>query len=252
MSAERAWVRVGTAGWAIPAHSRAAFPGHGSVLERYAGRFSAVEINSSFYRPHRTATYERWAVSTPPAFRFSVKLPKIVTHDMRLRNTETLVTTFLSEVGALGEKLGPILVQLPPSLIFEEPVASAFFKHLRDRTTGQIACEPRHGSWFNAHADGLLANHRVARAAVDPPVHPAARRPGGWRDLAYWRWHGAPRVYHSQYSDEDMGRLLTHLREGMASETWCILDNTALGAATTNALSIVDSANNSARRAFEP
>ncbi|WP_408901606.1 DUF72 domain-containing protein, partial [Pararoseomonas indoligenes] len=78
-------VQIGTAGWSIPKQHAGEFDADGSHLERYARRLPAVEINSSFYRPHRPATYERWAASTPESFRFSAKVPRTITHDCRLK-----------------------------------------------------------------------------------------------------------------------------------------------------------------------
>jgi uncharacterized protein YecE (DUF72 family) len=75
---------VGTAGWSLDRRYAAHFPGAGSHLQRYSGSFNAAEINSSFHRPHRRSTYERWAASVPEDFRFSVKLPKTITHERRL------------------------------------------------------------------------------------------------------------------------------------------------------------------------
>src|SRR5690349_23923685 len=118
-------VRVGTAGWSIPARFADAFPGTGSHLERYARRFDAAEINSSFYRPHRPETYARWAASVPDGFRFAVKVPREVTHRRRLAGAADVLDRFLGEAGALGEKLGPLLVQLPPSLAFDAATAEA-------------------------------------------------------------------------------------------------------------------------------
>src|SRR5882757_510271 len=81
-------VWIGCAGWSIPTHLADRFPATGTHLERYASRFNAVEINSSFYRPHQTKTYSRWADSTPADFRFSVKLPQEITHRRRLVDAE--------------------------------------------------------------------------------------------------------------------------------------------------------------------
>src|SRR5688572_19432683 len=112
--------RIGCAGWSIPREHAAEFPVEGTHLQRYAQRFPAVEINSSFYRPHRPETYARWAASTPDGFRFAVKVPREITHTRRLREVDEPLERFLAEAGALGEKLGPLLVQLPPSLQFED------------------------------------------------------------------------------------------------------------------------------------
>lgn len=75
---------IGTAGWSIPARHAQAVPAEGSQLQRYATALGGVEINSSFYRPHRPETYARWAASTPASFRFAVKCPRAITHEARL------------------------------------------------------------------------------------------------------------------------------------------------------------------------
>ena len=129
--------RIGTAGWSIPKQHAAAFPASGSHLERYAQRFNAVEINSSFYRPHRRATYERWAATVPEDFAFAVKAPRAITHDARLTDAEPALDRFLGEATGLGGKLGPLLFQLPPSFAFDPRTARAFLKMLRARHDGR-------------------------------------------------------------------------------------------------------------------
>src|SRR5258708_2979797 len=99
-------LRVGCAGWSIPKKQAHHFPGAGSHLERYAGRFNAVEINSSFYRPHRPTTYARWADSVPAGFRFAVKVPREITHERRLVDAAEGLDRFLAEACALGDRLG--------------------------------------------------------------------------------------------------------------------------------------------------
>ena len=230
-------VRIGTAGWSIPAAYAEHFPGEGTHLERYAARFSAVEINSSFYRPHRPATYARWAASVGPDFRFAVKLPKAITHERRLIDIGDPLDRFMTEIAALGPKLGPVLVQLPPSLVFSAPVAEAFFARMRNRLEGSIVCEPRHASWFSAEAEALLIRHRIARVAADPAPVPEAATPGGWAGLAYFRLHGAPRIYWSEYGPSGVAAHAAALTaRTAASAVWTIYDNTAAGAALGDAL----------------
>src|SRR3954447_9737429 len=192
-------ITIGTAGWSIPTKAAGDFLGEGSHLERYARRFDGVEINSSFYRPHRPATYERWAACVPTHFRFAIKVPQAITHERRLVDAQDPLGRFLEEVEALGAKLGPLLVQLPPKLSFEPAVAGAFLSSLRARFDGPAGLEPRHPSWFEAEPDALLREHRIARVAADPARAPGADEPGGWPDLAYFRLHGSPRVYWSAY-----------------------------------------------------
>jgi len=227
---------VGTAGWSIPRASTHRFPDAGTHLQRYAGVLGCAEINSSFHRPHAAATYAKWAASTPAGFRFSVKFPRTITHDNRLRRARAPLERFLGEVSGLGEKCGPLLVQLPPSLEFDRRVAGGFFDLLRARHTGSVACEPRHASWFTPAAEALLVAHRVARVAADPPPVREADAPGGWAGLVYFRLHGSPRKYWSRYGEErivDLARSLRSVPPGV--DAWCIFDNTASGSAIENA-----------------
>ena len=234
-------VLVGCAGWTLPPGVHAAFPPEGTHLQRYATRFPAVEINSSFHRPHRPSTYARWAESVPPGFRFCAKLPKTITHTARLAGAEEALAAFLAEAGALGDGLRCLLVQLPPSLAFDAGVADAFFAHLQSATPVPAVCEPRHATWFTAEADALLERWRVARVAADPARVTEAAEPGGWRGTAYYRLHGSPRTYYSAYTDAYLDTLADRIRgDALAGrEVWCIFDNTAAGAAAQNALDLL-------------
>jgi uncharacterized protein YecE (DUF72 family) len=200
-----------------------------------------VEINSSFHRPHRRATWERWAAATPDDFRFSVKAPKPVTHTAKLVNTGGALREFFDAVSALGDKLGPVLIQLPPKLHFEEGVAHEFFITLRELHQGAVVLEPRHASWFSASADCLLQSFQIARVAADPPKgSELAAQPGGWPGLYYWRLHGAPRTYYSEYEDQWMRPFAERLQlfgdTSGKKETWVMFDNTVLGHAIANAI----------------
>ena len=244
-------VVVGTAGWQIPRAVADAFCAEGSTLARYAGRFAGVEINSTFYRSHRTATFERWVAATPDDFRFAVKLPKAVTHERRLVDASDLVERFLAEIQPLAPKLGPVLVQLPPSFAFDADVATPFFASLRERIAGFIACEPRHPSWFEAEPDQLLAQLQVARVAADPARVPQAARPGGWPGLRYWRLHGSPRMYWSAYSPEQIAALAADIA-GADAPCWCIFDNTTSGAAAVDALALKGALTSACAEAGDP
>jgi uncharacterized protein YecE (DUF72 family) len=234
---------VGTAGWSIAARYKDTFPASGSQLEQYSQLLNAVEINSSFHRHHRKQTYERWSSSVPQHFRFSVKVPRALTHDGALTLEPEVLEQFLEEVSGLGNKLGALLVQLPPSLAFDARGANRFFRGLRRRIDARFACEPRHPSWGTQRADDLLANCAVTRVAADPPPWPGADEPGGWRGVAYFRWHGQPRKYYSNYDERRLARLRQQLgaaAEQGASELWSIFDNTVLGCALGNALAVRD------------
>lgn len=228
--------RIGTAGWTLPRQHTHAFPETGSHLIRYAQTFNCVEINSSFHRPHMRQTWERWAATTPADFRFAVKIPKTITHTAKLINTGAFLQTFLEQATGLGDKLGPLLIQLPPSLAFDEGTAHEFFNTLRELHTAPAVLEPRHATWFTPAVDRLLRSFEIARVAADPAkASPRAAKPGGYLGLRYFRLHGAPRTYYSEYSETFLADLAATLQKS-AAETWVIFDNTALGHATTNAL----------------
>ena len=119
--------------------------------------------------------------------------------------------------------------------------AAGFFAGLRERFDGGVACEPRHASWFTAAAEELLTARRIARVAADPAPVPAAATPGGWDGLRYHRLHGSPVMYYSAYDPPFLDRLAARLAADSAAgaPAWCIFDNTAEGAATTNALDLL-------------
>ncbi len=232
-------LRIGTAGWSIPRACAEDFPGSGSHLERFARVLPCSEINSTSYRSPRPSTYGRWVAAVPEGFRFSVKAPKSITHEAALACTPAVLRAFLEEARSLGPKLGPILFQLPPKLVFDPARAQTFFATLRDLYPGPAVLEPRHASWFEPEADTLLKQLHISRAAADPARTPSAAHPGGHPALVYYRLHGSPRTYYSSYSPEFLQRLaqdITRHREAGKSETWCIFDNTASGAAAGNAL----------------
>lgn len=233
-------IYVGRAGWGLARSDQVHFPTEGSHLFRYARRLPAVEINSSFYRPHQRATYGRWAASVPDRFRFSVKMPRSITHEHRLVDTDALLDRFFREVAGLGPRLGCILVQLPPSLVLDTRVAVSFLAALRDRFDGHVALEPRHPSWFSPEAERLLIGARIGRVAADPPRVGTVSCPAAWSGLVYYRLHGSPMVYHSAYNREYLTRLAGVLatRRIQGSSVWCVFDNTARGAATENALDL--------------
>jgi uncharacterized protein YecE (DUF72 family) len=237
-------IAVGVAGWSLRKEHAAFFDectSDGAThLCRYASRFPVVEVNSSFYRPHRRSTWRRWAESVPATFRFSVKAPKQITHDLRLAGAVPCLEEFLEQVCGLEAKLGVLLFQLPPTLALELRTAERFLVSLRSRFDGKVAIEPRHPSWFGAEAASMLAQLRIARVAADPAVVAEAARPGGWRGFAYHRLHGSPVVYTSSYDGGRLDALRAQLAETPHGDwTCCIFDNTRLGAATTDALALL-------------
>jgi uncharacterized protein YecE (DUF72 family) len=232
-------IYLGCAGWSLSSPVTVDFPKEGTHLQRYAQVFNAVEINSSFYRSHLPETYSRWRSSVPPDFRFSVKMPRTITHERKLANVDDLLKAFIGQIAYLEEKLGCMLVQLPPSLAFEQTVAAHFFDSFLSMVAVSIVCEPRHASWFSEAAFRLLSDFRIAYVIADPPVNKEWVLPPAGR-ITYYRLHGHPEMYHSRYSDDFLTSIAVDIKKaaGAPEGVWCIFDNTASGHAVPNALDL--------------
>ena len=217
------------------------FDSAGTHLERYARRFNCAEINSSFHRPHASTTYAKWSQCTPAGFRFSVKMPRAISHELKLQNAREPFVAFLAQTEGLAHKRGPLLLQLPPSLSYDDSVATAFLEMVRGIYDGPMVCEPRHAAWFSPLATSLLERYRISRVAADPPPDPEATTPAGWKGLTYFRLHGSPRMYWSRYDGNAIASLAAIIGGiSTAEQVWCVFDNTAGGAAIENAWELRD------------
>ncbi|MGY6768929.1 DUF72 domain-containing protein [Komagataeibacter sp. NFXK3] len=236
--------RVGIAGWSTFS-SMARFlrlPVTGTPLARYATYFPAVEVGNSFHRPIRRSIYAHWAANAPPAFRFSVKLPQTITHELRLVGCQALLDRFARETDGLGEKCGPVLVEFPPDFAYPGESAVRFFQDLRARFAGAIVVEPRHESWFQPAVDQMLAELQISRLAEDPAHLLAAVQPGGWSGFAYFRLLGSPDIYKSRYTQENIeahAKVVAALA-ARGTEVWTIYGNTTYGAAVQNGLELME------------
>ena len=234
--------QIGCAGWSLPRTARASFPEQGSHLQRYAAVFDAVEINSSFYRAHRPQTYARWATEVPPSFRFSVKLPKQISHVLRLKACARPLAEFVGEIEALGSRLGCVLIQLPPSFAFDAPVVKRFLALFRRNFAGKAVIEPRHLTWFDPAVETFLGDFGIGRVGTDPALCETASTPSRTGATRYLRLHGSPRMYYSSYDDRYLEAIAAKLVACAVggNDCWCIFDNTANGFATTNALRLLE------------
>jgi uncharacterized protein YecE (DUF72 family) len=181
-------VWIGTSGWQY-AHWRGRFYPKGvpqnEWLEFFAARFATVESNNAFYRLPEAHTFEAWARRTPDDFTMAVKVSRYLTHILRLRDPEEPVRRFLDRASRLGAKLGPVLLQLPPTLELEldrlQETLALFPSSVR------VAVEFRHRSWFIPQVEDALARHGAALCLADRrgPISPL------WRtaDWGYLRFH---------------------------------------------------------------
>lgn len=233
-------ITTACAGWTVAKEHGHLFPAKGSHLERYVTLFDAVEINATFYHLPKAETVAKWRDTVPADFRFAVKMAKDITHIGRLKEVGKL-PLFLERVQVLGEKLGPILVQLPPSLSFEPVVAEQFFTACRLGYEGYMVLEPRHLTWFSEAASSLLEQYKIALVAADPAINPTGTTPGGWAGLQYYRLHGSPKMYYSEYGEpylNDLATLVSAVDKRVP--VWVIFDNTASGAAVSDGLYLIN------------
>jgi uncharacterized protein YecE (DUF72 family) len=236
-------LHVGTSGWSYR-HWLGVFYPEGlkpaKFLEFYAEHFDCVELNASFYRLPNEATVQNWAKRTPENFKFCLKLSRLITHQRRLAGVEEPLATFFGRFRPLEEtrKLGPVLVQLPPSLRFDPELAKRFFALLNARYSNcRFALEARHTSWFIDEALELLKRHRIAHVIA----HSGGRFPSCeavTTDFVYMRFHGPGELYASNYPDEMLAEFAKEiagwLQEGL--DVWAFFNNDVGGYAVRNAL----------------
>lgn len=226
--------RIGLAGWseAVSRYRNRFGPTTGTGLARYATTLNFVEVNVSFYRQVRRSTYEGWTEQTPDDFAFSVKMARAVTHFAKLSENAPLAP-FWDSVAGLGDKLKAVLVQLPPSLTYDDARAAAFFARLRATYDGTIAVEARHASWFEEPPRARYREFDLTEVRTSIPAEPDGS------GTAYYRLHGEPRRYRSPYSLEQLQSLAADvtIRRG---KSLIIFDNTASSAGVDNALTLRD------------
>jgi uncharacterized protein YecE (DUF72 family) len=193
-------VLVGTSGWQYRDWRGRFYPerlAQAKWLEHYAGRFATVESNNAFYRLPDPHTFAAWAARTPPDFVMATKASRFLTHVKRLRDPAEPVARFLEHAGHLGGKLGPVLLQLPPSLQGDAALLDAVLECFPDRV--RVALEPRHQSWFSDRILELLRERGAAMCLTDR----ARRRSPLWRTAGwtYLRFHegaGTPQPCYGQ------------------------------------------------------
>ncbi|WP_018901419.1 DUF72 domain-containing protein [Rhizobium sp. 2MFCol3.1] len=224
---------IATAGWSIPKNIADRFATGGSSLTRYASVLNGVEINSTFYRRHKRSTFARWADAVPDSFQFAVKMPKDITHAHAMKCVAGAFSTFIEDIEPLGKKRGPLLCQMPPSLAFDAGIESAF-QAMRDCDDGPIVVEARHESWTSADALKLLNTYALDRVFADPS--PVWKADEFETPPKYLRLHGRPKIYYSSYTADE----IRSFSDMVASDGWCVFDNTAAGAAIDNALTVLE------------
>jgi uncharacterized protein YecE (DUF72 family) len=186
---------LGTSGWSYADWEGTLYPEglpSGSRLAEYVKRYATVEIDSSFYGTPRRSTVQKWREISPEGFLFAAKFPREVTHERNLVGSEPEAESFVRTMAGLGDKLGPLLLQLPPSFGVEGMgVLEDFLKHLPDGF--RYAVEVRHRSWLGSDLPEMLRERGAALALIDYPRMPRVQEVTA--DFSYIRWLGNRREF---------------------------------------------------------
>jgi uncharacterized protein YecE (DUF72 family) len=229
---------AGTSGWSYAAWKPAFYPRElsaGDYLAHYATQFPTVELNSSFYRLPPERNIHRWRSVVPSHFRFALKAWGAITHERRLRDCEAELTAQLLMMRQFGEKLGPVLFQLPPSLAAEDGLLESFLGRL-PQDYG-YAMEFRHPSWFCERTYATLARHGVALCHAHFRQWTPADNPPDLPFL-YIRLHGAQKRHDGPYDSAFIARLAARLREN-GHTAYVYFNNTMHGDATHDAAQLL-------------
>ena len=227
---------AGTSGWQYE-HWRGPFYPPDLAKARWFGyysqRFDTVEINSTFYSLPKESTAIKWREAAPPGFVYAVKASRFITHFRRLKDPGPGLAVFFERTRGLGDKLGPILFQLPPRFPRDAGLLAAFLQALP--THGRHVFEFRDSGWFQEDVYDLLSQHGAALCIYEldqarSPVLTTA-------DFAYVRLHGPKGRYGGDYGKDELfiwaGRMRGWADEGL--DAYCYFDNDQAGYAAKNA-----------------
>ncbi len=234
---ERYSIHIGTSGWNYQHWSGAFYPEDlppREWLKYYSERFHTVEVNNSFYQLPEKSTFENWSEQTPGSFSFAVKANRYITHMKKLKDPRESLSNFLGNVRMLGDKLGPILFQLPPNWNFNAERLDSFLDLLPDDL--RYTFEFRDHSWITENTYSLLEEKEAAfciyeLAGYQSPIEVTSR-------LIYLRLHGPGEKYQGKYDHNTLAgwaeQFVQWSDEGR--EIYCYFDNDQLGYAALNAM----------------
>ena len=229
-------IHIGCSGW-VYRHWKDVFYPAGLPqkrwFEHYAGEFDTVEINASFYRLPLPTTFEGWQVKAPPGFRYAVKVNRFITHNKKLLDCEEPVAEFIALARRMGEALGPLLYQLPPSLHRNDERLAAFLQRLPPDLKHVV--EFRHRSWYEEEVVALLDRYGVGFVAHDLAGLISPRAACG--RTAYVRFHGTGGRYWGRYSEAQMQDWAAWLVEqrSLGRSCWAYFNNDIHGHALEDA-----------------
>lgn len=232
-------VYLGTSGWSYPGWKGVFYPPglpSKNWLAFYAGRFPTVEINMTFYRLPTPAMLESWAEKTPPRFLFTFKAFRLITHLKKLRHVKGDVKDFYGLADRLGEKLGCILFQLPPSVSLDLDLLAEFLGTFSAGHRNVV--EFRHPSWYDERVFELMRRQRTALCIVPSGRVPST--PVETSDVAYIRFHGPGGDYASRYAETELAEWAGVIERRRAAECFVYFNNDFHGYAVANGLRLME------------
>jgi uncharacterized protein YecE (DUF72 family) len=230
-------IHVGTSGWQYDSWRDRFYPRDVPVrrwLEFYADRFATVEVNNAFYRLPERDTFADWRARTPDDFTITVKMSRFLTHVKRLRDPGEPVARFMDRAEALGGKLGPVLLQLPPTLVADADALDAVLAQFPARV--RVAVEPRHESWFGPSIQDILVRRGAALCWADRLGRPLTPL---WRtaDWGYLRLHEGRATPRPRYGRRALASWLDRAADAFADreDVYVYFNNDPNGAALADA-----------------
>ncbi len=237
-------IHVGTSGWSYDDWKGVFYPEGCSgtkMLPFYAQYFRTVELNASFYRLPKAATFEGWREKSPEGFIFAVKASKFITHTKRLFDVKEPWDAFIANASLLRDKLGPILFQLPPSLKADAAVLNDLFSILPKEFL--YVCEPRNESFFEAPVMDLFGRHGICLCVADSPRYPKSFVTTA--SFVYVRLHGSTSLYGSKYTNEELAFWANRIRDWRDGglDVYLYFNNDFKGFAVDNAKTLMQMLN---------
>lgn len=234
---------IGTSGWSYSHWKEIFYPvdlPYEKMLEFYSKHFATSEVNSSFYHLPQEKTIIKWYNSTPEDFTFSVKAPRSITHLKRLSEVDEEWEKFKSRINLLKEKLGPILLQFPPSFKNDRENLQRLINFLKGKEAYRFALEFRHKSWCDEKVYEILKSLNAAWTIADSSRYPKAKVITA--DFCYIRMHGPQSLYSSSYSDQQLKDLADEIKQyaKVCNEIFVYFNNDVNGCAVQNAKTLIE------------
>lgn len=223
-------IYIGTSGWSYKDWKGVYYPEKLKATDWllfYTNDFDIVEINASFYRLPKRETVENWTAKVPADFRFCPKMSRYLTHIKRLKEPEEPLERFFSIFEPMKEKMGPVLIQLPPSLKFDYDITEHFFKLLKKKYKAyEFALEVRHETWMHNDALGLMAKYDIAFVISQSGVGFPYAEMVTAKNI-YVRFHGPEKLYASLYTDAMLKEFAKKFKKWMKEghDIWVFFNN---------------------------